>query len=98
MPTLSELGDTMEVILQQAMAHVVAPERAATMTQDERLAALAPFEATMKVHLGMLRECLEQASAEGANSVHRALHAQPGVDPYMLDEAVQYAPTGDDDG
>lgn len=96
MPTLSQIGETVEKILQQALAHAVAPDRAATMTEGERLAAIAPFEAHTEATMGMLRECLEQASMEGAQDVHRALHAQPGVDPFMLDEAVEYAPKGED--
>lgn len=98
MPTLSQISETVEKILQQALANAVAPGLAATMTEGERLAAVAPFEEHTKATMGMLRECLEQASLEGAQDVHRALHSMPGVDAMMLDEAVEYAPKGDGDG
>ena len=95
-PTMSQLEVTAERILRSALATAVAGDRAVGMDEDARALALAHLDECIAGSMGMLRECLEQASLEGANTVHRALHAQPGVDPFMLDEAVEHAPEDDD--
>lgn len=97
MPTLKQIEETAERILRSALATAVAGERAVGMDKDAQDLALAPLEDCISGNMGMLRECLEQASLEGANDVHRALHAQPGVDPFMLDEAVEHAPKDGED-
>lgn len=97
MPTLKQLEKTMGDILRNAVANAVVGSEAAAMAQEERDERIGHLEGHTKVSLEMLRECLNQASAEGAMDVHRSLHAQPGVDSNMLDEAVEYAPSGDDE-
>jgi len=98
-PTLKQIEETAETILRNAMARAAIGEEALALTPEERDEKIAHLQGNVEGSMGMLRECLQQASLDGANSVHRALHQQPGVDPFMLDEAVEHAPTeGSDDG
>jgi hypothetical protein len=96
MPTLKQIEGTVETILRNAVARGVVGEDALAMSVAQRDEKIAHLQGNIEGSMGMLRECLEQASLAGANSVHAALHSQPGVDPFMLDEAVEHAPTGED--
>ena len=91
MATIDELESAAERILRNAMCRAIAGDDALTMTPVEQAACLHGIEDQVRISTGMLRECLIQASASGANAAHRALHKQPGVDPFMLDEAVEHA-------
>ena len=94
---MGEVHDTAERILRAAVVAAI-DRNGAIRTEDQQAAALAPLADMLEAHMVMLRECMVRASLAGVDSVHRALHAQPGVDPYMLDEAVEHAPREDSDG
>lgn len=67
-----------------------APE---TMTQEEQDAALAPLTAHMEHDERTLAAVIEQAQAHALSRMRRVLHAAPGVDHEMLDQAIDYATT-----
>ena len=95
---MGEIHDTAERIL-RAVAVAVIDRNGTIRTEDQQALALKPLEPMLEAHMVMLRECMVRASLAGVDSVHRTLHAQPGIDPYMLDEAVEHAPKdGGDDG
>lgn len=89
---MKAIEETAEKVLRQALAHAVLRDGYSGATQDGMDAAIAPLEAHTRATLGMLNECLSQASMAGANAVHQALHQMPGVDHEMLDESAAYAP------
>ena len=96
---IDSITETAEQVLRRAVLRAVAGDTLHGMEDHERDAAMEPYEQTVQDAMVMLRECIAQAAMEGANSVHRSLHAQPGVDHEMLDEAVEYAPReGNDNG
>ncbi len=95
---MDEIEGTVERILRNALAHArlgVAFERSPQEARDE---SIEPLEPHTQAVMAQLRECLNQASLEGSNSVHEALHGRPGVDDEMLDEAVEHAPGGAEGG
>ncbi len=87
-----QIEETVERIVRNALAHARLGVKFERSVEDERKAAIEPLEPHTLAVLAQLKECLGMASLQGSNSVHQALHAQPGVDPFMLDEAVEYAP------
>lgn len=88
---MNGIQDTAKEVLSNAVAMAIAGGKALKLSPDERDAILSSREDLIDAHMLMLVECLEQASLAGANSVHRMLHKAPGVDPEMLDEAVEHA-------
>lgn len=92
------IHDTAERIVRSTMLLAMFRDRSMTLSPDEKSAALEPLEEAIEATMGMLGECIAQASLLGANRVHQALHQAPGVDPYMLDEAVDHATRSTEDG
>lgn len=91
MSDMDGIRKTVERVLRSSLAHIHFRGKFG-QTNGEVNEALAPYEDHIKAIMGMLNECLVQASMAGANAVHQHLHQMPGVDNQMLDESVAYAP------
>ncbi len=59
-----------------------------TLERQELL--LEPYTAALQSDCAQLREAFKQAYLTGVEHLQGALHGQPGVDPEMLDEAVEF--------
>lgn len=97
-PELAGIRETVESVLRDTVFRCMTGDRAERVSDEERAALLKQQDQRLRAAMVMLDECLIQASAAGANSVHRALHKMPGVDPEMLDESVEYAPREEGEG
>lgn len=63
----------------------------ARLTEGERADLLEPWQAAVEHDVRLHREVIRQAQIGTADGIHAALHAAPGIDHEMLDQAVEYA-------
>jgi hypothetical protein len=89
--SVDRIMDTGRAIVRELLARSLAGDRYLRMDVDEIDALLFPHESRIEAAIELLRECLRQAVFDGAARVQEMLHAQPGVDHEMLDEAVTFA-------
>jgi len=81
-------------ILREVHLRYIAQQQGLTlgrMTETARSALLEPKELEFLADWHALCETLAYAHSTGIERVHTRLHARPGVDNEMLDQAVEYA-------
>lgn len=62
-----------------------------TMDADERASALEPLRAALDHDERLLNALVSQAASDAVSLLRRQLHAAPGVDHEMLDQAIDFA-------
>ena len=62
-----------------------------SLTQEDREAFLDPWQSAITHDQRLLQEVVRQAQVGAVDGIHGSLHAAPGIDHEMLDQAVAYA-------
>jgi len=87
---MSTIRTILEASALRALLHGTSREPA-TMTADERVAALAPLREGIAHDERALETLISRAQAEAMSRMRTVLHGAPGVDHEMLDQAIEHA-------